>query len=62
MLMNKEPNTDSLFMSGSIFGEGAVLDYIMIFVLAFLLGACVTVFCLRLKQWQKSGDEEDDKS
>ena len=46
-------------MTGSIFGESPALDYIMISILAFLLGACLTVFCLRLRQWQKSKDEED---
>lgn len=55
-----EHSANSLNMTGSIFGEGAVLDYIMIFVLAFLLGCCVTVFCLRLKQWQKDKDEKDE--
>lgn len=49
-----------MHMTDSIFGESPVLDYIMISVLAFLLGACVTVFCLRLKQWKQSKDEEDE--
>ena len=48
-------------MTGSIFGESIVLDYIMISILAFLLGACVTAFCLRLRKLQKPKDEEDEK-
>lgn len=46
-------------ITGGIFGEGPVLDYIMVFILALLLGACVTVFCLRLRQLHAAKEEED---
>ena len=47
-------------MSASIFSESRVLGYIVIGILAFLLGAAVTIFCFRLKSWQKDKDPEDD--
>ena len=47
-------------MSASIFSESSALGYIVIGVLAFLLGTAVTVFCFRLKKWQKDKDAEDD--
>lgn len=47
-------------MSASIFSESSALGYIVIGVLAFLLGATVTIFCFRLKKWQKDKDAEDD--
>ena len=36
--------------AASIFHGGAALGYIVIGLLAFLLGVCVTVLCLRLRQ------------
>ena len=36
--------------TASIYGGGAALGYIVIGLLAFLLGVCVTVLCFRLRQ------------
>ena len=47
-------------MSASIFSESSALGYIVIGILAFLLGAAVTIFCFLLKKWQKDKDPEDD--
>ena len=47
-------------MSASIFSESSALGYIVIGILAFLLGAAVTIFCFRLRRWQKDKDPEDD--
>lgn len=47
--------TDS--MSASIFSGSSMLSFIVIAVIAFLLGVSVTVFCFWLK---KAGDEKDD--
>ena len=44
--------------AASIFHSGAALGYIVIGLLAFLLGACVTVLCFRLRQM----DREDDQN
>ena len=46
-------------MSGSIFSQNGALGYIVIGVIAFLLGICVTIFCLKLKQWRDSEDHKD---
>ena len=45
-------------MEASIFSGSETLGYIVISILAFLLGITVTVFCFRLKKWM---DEKDRK-
>ena len=48
--------------AASIFHGGAALGYIVIGLLAFLLGVCVTVLCFRLRQINRedSQDREDE--
>ena len=43
-------------MTASVFSQGS-LGYLVIGVLAFALGVCVTLLCLRLRD--SGGDEED---
>ena len=45
--------------AASMYGGGAVLGYIVIGLLAFLLGVCVTVLCFRLRQMNR--DDTKDK-
>ena len=45
--------------AASIFHGGAALGYIVIGLLAFLLGVCVTVLCFRLRQMNR--DDTQDK-
>ena len=45
-------------MTASIFSNSSVLGYIVIAVIAFLLGSAVTVFCFRLNKWQKEKEKE----
>lgn len=47
-------------MSASIFTDSGYLGYIVIGIVAFLLGSAVTVFCIRMKKWQKNMGNEDD--
>ena len=47
--------------AASIFHGGAALGYIVIGLLAFLLGVCVTILCFRLRQMNLEG-EQDRKS
>ena len=47
--------------AASIFHSGAVLGYIVIGLLAFLLGVCVTVLCFRLRQMSRE-DGQDRES
>ena len=42
--------------AASIFHGGAALGYIVIGLLAFLLGVCVTVLCFRLRQISREDD------
>ena len=49
--------------AASIFHGGAALGYIVIGLLAFLLGVCVTVLCFRLRQMNREdgqGKESED--
>ena len=47
--------------AASMYGGGAALGYIVIGLLAFLLGACVTVLCFRLRQMNRE-DGQDRES
>ena len=47
--------------TASMYGGGAALGYIVIGLLAFLLGVCVTVLCFRLRQMNRE-DEQDRES
>lgn len=46
-------------MNASIFSQSPVLGYIVIGIIAFLLGTAVTVLCFRLKKWER---EENAKA
>ena len=50
-------------MAASVFGDSAVLGYIVIGLLAFLLGVCVTVlgFYIRRLQQEDEGTKEEEK-
>ena len=47
--------------AASIFHGGAALGYIVIGLLAFLLGVCVTVLCFRIRQLSRE-DGQDKES
>ena len=44
--------------AASIFHSGAALGYIVIGLLAFLLGVCVTVLCFRLRQMNRENGQD----
>ena len=46
--------------AASIFHGGAALGYIVIGLLAFLLGVCVTILCLRLRQMEREDPPEKE--
>ena len=46
--------------AASIFHGGAALGYIVIGLLAFLLGVCVTVLCFRLRQMNRADDQNKE--
>ena len=46
-------------MSASILSKNSASGYIVIGILAFLLGAAVTVFCSQLKKWQDDQERRD---
>ena len=41
-------------MHASIFSESNALGYIIVSIVAFTLGAAVTIFCFYMKKWQES--------
>ena len=46
--------------AASIFHSGAALGYIVIGLLAFLLGVCVTVLCFRLHQMSREDGQDSE--
>ena len=46
--------------AASIFHSGTALGYIVIGLLAFLLGVCVTVLCFRLHQMNREDDQNKE--
>lgn len=46
--------------AASIFHSGAALGYIVIGLLAFLLGVCVTVLCFRIRQLSREDDQNNE--
>ena len=46
--------------AASIFHGGAALGYIVIGLLAFLLGVCVTVLCFRLRQMSRENAQDKE--
>lgn len=46
--------------AASIFGGSAVAGYIIIGLLAFVLGVCVTILCFKLKAFRKKDEETGD--
>ena len=55
-------NTSLSDMHASIFSENGAMSYVVIAIVAFLLGAAVTVFCFRLKKWQDQKNGQDGES
>ena len=48
--------------AASIFHSGAALGYIVIGLLAFLLGVCVTVLCFRIRQLSRENAQVTEKT
>lgn len=53
---------DDFTMAANIFGNGVVLGYAVIALLAFVLGACVTVLCYRLRQFRPEDTDREDRT
>ena len=58
-LENGAPEAISQGMNASIFSTNSALGFIVIGVIAFLLGVSVTVFCFRLKEWEDDKNSEE---
>ena len=43
-------------MSASIFSDGSILGFIVVGILAFLFGVCITIFCYKMARFK---DEEE---
>ena len=48
-------------MVASMFGENGALGYIIIGLLAFLLGVCVTILCFRIRLLNREEQSMEDK-
>ena len=51
---------ESFETTASMYGGGAALGYIVIGLLAFLLGVCVTVLCFRLRQMNREDEQHKE--
>lgn len=49
-------------MMASIFYEGGALGYVLIGLLAFALGVCLTVLCVLLRRKNQRDKEDDDNA
>ncbi len=58
LIQSISTDTISNTMMASIFTSSTSLGYIIVAILAFLLGAAVTIFCFRLRKW-KDEERED---
>ena len=57
-----EPGTSSDFeTAATILGGSTALGYMVIGLLAFVLGACVTILCFRIHQLNKEEQTEEQK-
>ena len=45
--------------TGSVFADSGALGYIVIAIIAFLLGVALTMFCIRLSEWQQRKNREE---
>ena len=48
-------------MAASMFGENGALGYIIIGLLAFFLGVCVTILCFRIRLLNREEQSMEDK-
>ena len=48
-------------MVASVFGENGALGYIIIGLLAFFLGVCVTILCFRIRLLNREEQSVEDK-
>ena len=56
------PGTSSGFeTAATILGGGTALGYMVIGLLAFILGVCVTILCFRIRQLNKEEQTEEQK-
>lgn len=46
--------------TASIFADSAAAGYVLIALLAFALGVCVTVLCFRLRVFHEENEEDSD--
>ena len=47
--------------AATILGGGTALGYMVIGLLAFILGVCVTILCFRIRQLDKEEQTEEQK-
>ena len=53
-------NDTGFEMAASMYSESAALGYIIIGLLAFLLGVCVTILCFRLRQMNRENEQNKE--
>ena len=59
MMANIHPLVIAKNLNASIFSNSSILGFLVIGIVAFLLGITVTVFCFRLKKWEEKQKREN---
>ena len=59
MMVSIHPLIVAENLNASNFSNSSVLGFLVIGIVAFLLGITVTVFCFRLKQWEEKQNREN---
>ncbi len=59
MTMRMLPISTAGSFGASIFSDSSILGFLVIGIVAFLLGITVTIFCFYLKKWGEEHDGED---
>lgn len=52
---------DSAALQASMFAASGVLSYVVVGIIAFLLGIMVTVFCVLLRRWRDGEEKSHDR-
>lgn len=54
-----ESGSEAAELNASLFANSPAIGYIVIGIIAFILGITVTALCYQLKKWQDEKDKED---
>ena len=57
----KQHSDNSIALQASMMADSGALGYVVVGILAFLLGIAVTVFCILLRRWRDGEEKPHDR-